>query len=134
MVSNVLKDSLGRFGGASTTDCWPIRRVAGARRNASPAAVAIRKLAGVTVDFENLPDAELPQLAAFLDELRAAMGPGLLLTQTLQDYLPPAWVSRFAEKCDRVILMFYDEHYDKNDPGPVADAAGTPRWWTASSP
>ncbi len=120
LVSNALKDSLGRFGWASTTRLLASPEFR--RRAAERLAVAVqsRKLAGVTVDFENLPDAELPQLAAFLDELRAAMGPGLLLTQTLQDYLPPAWVSRFAEKCDRVILMFYDEHYDKNDPGPVA--------------
>jgi len=58
----------------------------------------------VTVDFENIPDELLPQLGMFLDDLRAAM-PGKILTQAIQDYLPPTWIRRYADKCDRLILM-----------------------------
>ena len=120
MVSNVQENTAGRFGGAGTT--WllthpDIRRVA-AQRLANQ--VSAMHLAGVTVDFESVPDELLPQLAQFLDELRAALGPGVVLTQAIQDYLPPEWVRRFAATCDWVILMLYDEHYQASDPGPIA--------------
>lgn len=120
MVSNVLENTAGRFGGANTlrllSDSVARRRAA--LRLAHQ--VDSLHLAGVTVDFESVPDASLPLLEAFLDDLRSAMGPGKLLTQAIQDYLPPAWVKRFADTCDRLILMFYDEHYQKDDPGPIA--------------
>ncbi|MGH7594408.1 MAG: glycosyltransferase, partial [Gemmatimonadales bacterium] len=126
MVSNVLENSAGRFGGVNTvrllSDSVARRRAAFRLAH----QVDSLHLAGVTVDFESVPDDLLPQLEAFLGELRAAMGPGKLLTQAVQDYLPPVWVKRFADKCDRLILMFYDEHYQKDDPGPIAGRG----WYT----
>jgi cellulose synthase/poly-beta-1,6-N-acetylglucosamine synthase-like glycosyltransferase/peptidoglycan/xylan/chitin deacetylase (PgdA/CDA1 family)/spore germination protein YaaH len=120
MVSNVMENTNGRFGGANAERLIanPVARRRAAERLAQ--AVHERHLAGVTVDFESVSDEFLPQLELFLDDLRRAMGPGMLLTQAIQDYLPPAFVKRFAAKCDRLILMFYDQHYQKDDPGPVA--------------
>jgi cellulose synthase/poly-beta-1,6-N-acetylglucosamine synthase-like glycosyltransferase/peptidoglycan/xylan/chitin deacetylase (PgdA/CDA1 family)/spore germination protein YaaH len=119
MVSNVIERSGGQFGGKVTerflTDSLARRRAA--HRLAQ--RVDSLHLAGVTVDFENIPDELLPQLGMFLDDLRAAM-PGKILTQAIQDYLPPAWIRRYADKCDRLILMLYDEHYQRQDPGPIA--------------
>ncbi|MGH7581871.1 MAG: polysaccharide deacetylase family protein, partial [Gemmatimonadales bacterium] len=126
MVSNVQENTAGRFGGANTARLLThpeLRRAVAARLAAK---VASMHLAGVTVDFENVPDALLPQLSQFLDELRAALAPGMLLTQAIQDYLPPEWVHRFAVQCDRVILMIYDEHYAAPDPGPIAGRG----WYT----
>lgn len=126
MVSNILEGSQGRFGGVPTARLLtnPTMRRLAAERLA--VAVQNRGLAGVTVDFENIPDELLPQLGLFLDELRAAMPPGSLLTQAIQDYLPPEWIKTYADKCDRLILMLYDEHYQKSDPGPVAGRG----WYT----
>jgi cellulose synthase/poly-beta-1,6-N-acetylglucosamine synthase-like glycosyltransferase/peptidoglycan/xylan/chitin deacetylase (PgdA/CDA1 family)/spore germination protein YaaH len=120
MVSNVVAGSAGRFGGINSQRL--LANPAIRRRAAQRLAREVHDfgLAGVTVDFEDIPDSSLPELSAFLDDLRAALGTGPLLTQTIQDYLPPEWARRFASKCDRVILMLYDEHYDKDDPGPIA--------------
>jgi cellulose synthase/poly-beta-1,6-N-acetylglucosamine synthase-like glycosyltransferase/peptidoglycan/xylan/chitin deacetylase (PgdA/CDA1 family)/spore germination protein YaaH len=126
MVSNVLENTAGRFGGVNTLRLLsdPVVRHRAAQRLAHQ--IDSLHLAGVTVDFESVPDESLPLLESFLGELRSAMGPGKLLTQAIQDYLPPAWVKRFADKCDRLILMFYDEHYQKDDPGPVSGSG----WYT----
>ena len=126
MVSNVREDSSGRFGGLPTARL--LTNPAARRLAAERLAVAVqdRGLAGVTVDLENIPDELLPQLGLFLDELRVAMPPGSLLTQAIQDYLPPEWIKKYADKCDRLILMLYDQHYQKSDPGPVAGRG----WYT----
>ncbi|MGH7523933.1 MAG: glycosyltransferase [Gemmatimonadales bacterium] len=126
MVSNVLENTAGRFGGVNTQRL--LADTAARRRAARRLAERVDSLdlAGVTVDFESIPDASLPLLASFIDELRQALGPGKLVTQAIQDYLPPEWVKRFADRCDRLILMFYDEHYQKDDPGPVSGRG----WYT----
>ncbi len=48
------------------------------------------------------------------------------LTQAIQDYLPPERIRQYADKCDKLILMLYDEHYQQKDPGPVAGRG----WYT----
>ena len=130
MVSNVQQQTAGRFGGAPTVRFLkdPVARARAARRLA--ARVDSMHLAGITVDFESIETPELEALLGqFLDELRAALNavhPGLLLTQAIQDYLPPDRIREYADKCDKLILMLYDEHYQKGSPGPVA-ARG---WYT----
>ncbi|HEY4321597.1 MAG TPA: glycosyltransferase [Gemmatimonadales bacterium] len=126
MVSNVLKDSSGHFGGAATERflASPRLRRQGAERIAD--RVDSLGLAGVTVDFESVPDSLYASLGGFLDDLRAALGPKRLITQAIQDYLPPEWVKLYAQKCDRLILMLYDEHYQLSDPGPVSGRG----WYT----
>lgn len=120
MVSNVIEGTQGRFGGVNTRrllDDPAIRR-----RAAERIAREVRDsgFAGVTVDFESVADADYPRVADLLDDLRRALGPGPLLTQAIQDYLPPKWVRIYADKCDKLILMVYDEHYQARDPGPVS--------------
>jgi cellulose synthase/poly-beta-1,6-N-acetylglucosamine synthase-like glycosyltransferase/peptidoglycan/xylan/chitin deacetylase (PgdA/CDA1 family)/spore germination protein YaaH len=126
MVSNVQENTNGRFGGKGSIR---FLRNAALRQHAAhrlAQRVDSLNLAGITVDFESIDDPELPFLGMFLDDLRAALGPGKLLTQATQDYLPPEWVKRFGDKCDRLILMLYDEHYSKDDPGPIAGRG----WYT----
>ena len=120
MVSNVQEGTEGRFGGINSHRL--LSDPATRRRAAQRIAREVRDsgFAGVTVDFESVPDVEYARLADFLDDLRAALGPGPLITQAIQDYLPPDWVRTYADKCDKLILMVYDQHYQKDDPGPVA--------------
>ncbi|HEY4100730.1 MAG TPA: glycosyltransferase [Gemmatimonadales bacterium] len=126
MLSNVQENTKGRFGGATTTR---LLMDSTARRRA---AIRIAQhvdsldLAGVTIDFESIPDEQLPYLDAFLGDLRAALGPGKLITQAIQDYLPMDWVRRFSDRCNKLILMLYDEHYSQSDPGPVSGRG----WYT----
>ncbi len=126
MVTNVEEGTDGRFGGINSHRL--LVNPAIRRRAAQQLAREVRDsgFAGVTVDFESVPDSEYARVADFLDELRAALGPNLLLTQAIQVYLPPKWVRIYADKCDKLILMVYDQHYQKDDPGPIASR----EWFT----
>ena len=129
MLTNVTQ-GVGEFGGRS----GPHLLADSARRDraAHQAASAVSRLglAGITLDFESMPDASLPDVEHFLGDLRRALGPGPLLTMAIEPSMDLGWVRRFTAKCDRVILMLYDEHYGKgpgSEPGPVASRA-----WYAS--
>ena len=88
-------------------------------------------LAGVTIDFEEIPDALHPAVLGFLVELRRALdsvppAPGagrLLLTQAVSTDLSPSLLAKYAAVNDRLLLMLYDEHYGSGNPGPVASQA-----------
>ena len=116
MVTNVEDGTDGRFGGIYSHRL--LVNPAIRRRAAQRLAREVREsgFAGVTVVFESVPDSEYrARVADFLDELRAALGPKLLLTQAIQVYLPLKWVRTYADKCDKLILMVYDQHYQKDD-------------------
>lgn len=119
MVSNV-REGAGRFDprDASRLLADSLRRVAAARS----VAATVRRfgLAGATIDFESLADADLPNVERFLREVRAALGPGLLLTHAIGSDVAVSWVARFAAVTDREILMLYDEHYGTGEAGPIA--------------
>ena len=87
-------------------------------------AVTTYDLAGLTIDFEQLPQSLHPELLAFLRQLRARLRPtGRLLTQTIpgDDASWPA--EQYAAVNDRVFVMLYDEHDPSDDPGPIASQA-----------
>ncbi len=78
-------------------------------------------LAGVTIDFEQIPARMHPKILAFLGELRAALAPsGRLLTQCLpvDDATWP--IAEYARLNDRVFVMLYDENDASDEPGPIA--------------
>ena len=94
------------------------------RRKAIADLVAILdeyNLAGVTIDFEQVPQADHPRLLEFLRELHAALKRGgRLLTQALpadDDSWP---LAAYAAVNDRLFLMLYDENDPSDDPGPIA--------------
>ncbi|MEP6590839.1 MAG: glycosyltransferase [Gemmatimonadota bacterium] len=125
MLSSVTQ-GVGEFGGTNAPRLLAdsLRRLRAARQ----AANAVRRLglAGVTLDFESLPDRSLPDVERFLVELRHELGPGPLVTMAIEPSLALSWVRRFTAQCDRVILMLYDEHYGKGagaEAGPVASRA-----------
>lgn len=87
-------------------------------------AVQKYRLAGVTLDFEEVPPASVNDLVTFQRELRRGLGArGLLLTQTIGVNTDPRDITRFAAVNDYLFLMLYDEHYGKGTPGPVASQA-----------
>ena len=88
--------------------------------------VRVWGLAGVALDFEEIPETLHPQVRAFLTELRSALnavqgtGPPLVVSMSLAADISPSLLAQYAALNDRVFLMLYDEHYGKGDPGPVA--------------
>ena len=88
--------------------------------------VARYGLAGVTIDFEDVPPGLADAEVEFAREMRAALAPrGGKLTQAVPvsattdaDYL-----RRIASVNDYVIPMIFDEHYQGGDPGPIASQA-----------
>jgi peptidoglycan/xylan/chitin deacetylase (PgdA/CDA1 family)/spore germination protein YaaH/glycosyltransferase involved in cell wall biosynthesis len=86
--------------------------------------VMARDLAGVTVDFEELPASLHPTLLAFLRQLKTALK-GRLLTQAVPGDDPKWPLEAYAQVDDKIFLMDYDEHDPSDDPGPVASQ----RWF-----
>ena len=82
------------------------------------------KLAGVNIDFEQVPVADRDALTAFIRDLHHALKPaGLLLTQDLPTDDPniAAYdMPTLTKLNDYVIPMVYDEHFAAGAPGPVA--------------
>jgi cellulose synthase/poly-beta-1,6-N-acetylglucosamine synthase-like glycosyltransferase/spore germination protein YaaH/peptidoglycan/xylan/chitin deacetylase (PgdA/CDA1 family) len=77
--------------------------------------------AGISVDFENIPDSSQADLVTFMMELYTRFHPlGLEVSQSV-----PADDSNYnyvslAKYNDYLILMVYDQHWDGSTPGPVA--------------
>ena len=78
-------------------------------------------LAGVTLDFEQVPARLQPRLLAFVRDLRRRLSAdGRLLTLAIPAGDPSWPVAQYAALVDRVFLMLYDENDGTGDPGPVA--------------
>ena len=81
-------------------------------------------LAGVTIDFENVPRAEHPALLRFIRALQTRLASDhRLVTQAIPGDDPEWPVERYAALDDYVFLMLYDEHDPSDDPGPIASQA-----------
>jgi cellulose synthase/poly-beta-1,6-N-acetylglucosamine synthase-like glycosyltransferase/peptidoglycan/xylan/chitin deacetylase (PgdA/CDA1 family)/spore germination protein YaaH len=78
-------------------------------------------LAGLMLDFENFTPETFKYYSAFIKlagEEFHAKGLRLDVTALLSD---PAFNCRkIAPHCDAIVLMAYDEHFSKGDPGPIA--------------
>ncbi|GAC1655766.1 MAG: glycosyltransferase [Gemmatimonadaceae bacterium] len=80
-------------------------------------------LAGVTVDFEDVPEDLLPAQLEFVRALRAVLAPaGRLVTQAIPASASsdPTYLRKLAQANDKLFAMIFDEHYSASDPGPVA--------------
>ncbi len=87
-------------------------------------------LAGITIDFEEVPDDLLDPMFAFMGILRAGLTPGgRLLTSAVAAGTDEALARRYAAADDYLFLMLYDEHYGNGDPGPVASQS----WYIAKA-
>lgn len=86
--------------------------------------VVARDLAGVTVDFEEIPGWLHPMLLTFLRQLKTSLK-GRLVTQAVPGDDPSWPLEAYAQVDDKIFLMDYDEHDPSDDPGPVASQ----RWF-----
>jgi cellulose synthase/poly-beta-1,6-N-acetylglucosamine synthase-like glycosyltransferase/peptidoglycan/xylan/chitin deacetylase (PgdA/CDA1 family) len=77
--------------------------------------------AGISIDFENIPEADQEKFAAFIEETCAAFHAAhLKVSVSLPSDNLSFNYSRISSAVDYVILMMYDEHTSKNAPGPVS--------------
>ncbi len=84
-------------------------------------AVTTYGLAGVTIDFENIPAGLEDDFFRFTEEVRGAMRQlNKLTTQAISPFESDEFVRRAGRENDHVIMMLYDEHAGPKDPGPVA--------------
>jgi cellulose synthase/poly-beta-1,6-N-acetylglucosamine synthase-like glycosyltransferase/peptidoglycan/xylan/chitin deacetylase (PgdA/CDA1 family) len=80
-----------------------------------------RKLQGVVVDFEAMPESAYPDLGAFLRELRQAFAPHGWTVAVAAPFANDKWpFAAFAADCDYTMLMAYDEHASSGAPGSIA--------------
>ena len=78
-------------------------------------------LAGVTIDFEEVPADLTPRVVDFTRALRAVLAPrGRHITQAVSFNDTDEQLAAYAGANDHLFLMLYDEHYGRGDPGPVA--------------
>lgn len=83
--------------------------------------VATYGLAGVTIDFEEVPAGLERGVIRFVHDLGLVMHRrGAIVTQALAVGGDPDELRGYAAVNDRVFLMLYDEHYGTGDPGPIA--------------
>lgn len=86
--------------------------------------VADQRGSGVVFDFEELPDAALPDYIQFLKEARARFSAKQRSVALAVPIDNPAWNLRaFADAADFLFLMNYDEHAPGMKPGPIASQA-----------
>ena len=79
------------------------------------------KFGGISVDFEDPPDAAQPNLLTFMQELHSAFTSRHLLVTQNVPFNDEAWdYKRYAENSDYLILMAYDQHWANSDAGPIA--------------
>ena len=78
--------------------------------------------AGLTIDFEGLPDSSLASFHAFLRTRPRLHAVNLLLSITVQAEQAEIQFAKIAEFCDRVIVMAFDEHWLNSPAGPLARA------------
>ena len=85
------------------------------------AFIAANRFQGVTIDFEEVPEAAQKDLKVFLSELNDAFDPhgwGIALSVPFDD---PDWdYAGYADIVDFELLMAYDQHWAGKDPGSIA--------------
>jgi len=81
-------------------------------------------LAGISIDFEDAPPDSQQGLQAFMQELYARFHPfGLEVALSIPLANAAFDGPTYAQSCDYLILVAYDEHWISGKPGPVASQA-----------
>lgn len=77
---------------------------------------------GVNIDFEELPEGSSKKFAAFQKALyKAFKEKNLLVTTDVPPGNDDYSYRELADCNDYIVLMAYDQHFDKSAPGPVSD-------------
>lgn len=80
------------------------------------------RLQGINIDFEEIPQTAREQLVTFMEALYKSLhSRGLLLTMDIAPRDDSYDLRRLAAWNDYIIVMAYDQHYDKSRPGPICD-------------
>ncbi len=83
--------------------------------------VASNRFPGVSIDFENIPPASMPQFARFIGELSTAFHAANRLISVNVPADDEAFDYRSISKdTDYVIVMAYDQHWPAGTAGPIA--------------
>ncbi len=76
---------------------------------------------GISIDYENIPVANMPDLTTYMGELYAKFHPlGLQVSLSVPPDDPTYDYKALSQNVDYLILMTYDEHWDTGDAGPIA--------------
>jgi cellulose synthase/poly-beta-1,6-N-acetylglucosamine synthase-like glycosyltransferase/spore germination protein YaaH/peptidoglycan/xylan/chitin deacetylase (PgdA/CDA1 family) len=77
--------------------------------------------AGISIDYEDVPPANQPDLTSFMGEIYSAFHPlGLEVSLSVPADDDSYDYKALAQRADYLILMAYDEHWDASTAGPVA--------------
>ncbi|MBX9928797.1 MAG: glycosyltransferase [Gemmatimonadaceae bacterium] len=120
MVTNV--DSGGAtFSGARVARLLADPRAVARFVDASVRLVDSLQLGGIALDLELVPARDAAGVTALLQALRARLEPrGALVAVTVAANTDAAVLRAWGAAADLTIAMLYDEHSDRDDPGPVA--------------
>ncbi|QJR37430.1 AcvB/VirJ family lysyl-phosphatidylglycerol hydrolase [Gemmatimonas groenlandica] len=98
--------------------------------NDAVAFVDTNHLGGIVLDLELVPSRETPAIGALLRALRARLHrTGAVVAVTAAADADATTLRQYGADADVVIAMLYDEHSDRDDPGPVASQP----WFTATA-
>ncbi len=76
---------------------------------------------GISLDFENLPEATVPDYMAFVQELYGDLHPRhLKIYVNVPVSMQDDYLKHLSAYSDGIILMNYDQHEIESDPGPIA--------------
>ena len=118
MIQNAVE---GKWDGPASRDCSrTLRRGRRASTTSSPFLEA-NKFQGLTIDFEEVPPKSQKDLRDFLSELSSAFtahGLAIVLAVPFDDDSWP--YATYAQIADYLLLMGYDQHWDKSAPGSIA--------------
>jgi cellulose synthase/poly-beta-1,6-N-acetylglucosamine synthase-like glycosyltransferase/peptidoglycan/xylan/chitin deacetylase (PgdA/CDA1 family)/spore germination protein YaaH len=77
--------------------------------------------AGVSIDFESIPDESQQQMLQFINDLGIAFHPaGLFVSMNVPANNDSFDYARLSAAVDYLILMVYDQHWAKGLPGPIS--------------
>lgn len=98
--------------------------------NDAVAFVDTSHIGGVVLDLELVPSRETPAVGALLRALRARLHrTGAVVAVTAAADADATTLRQYGADADVVIAMLYDEHSDRDDPGPVASQP----WFTTTA-
>ncbi len=76
---------------------------------------------GLSLDFESLEDASIPDYVHFIGEVYADLhARNLRLYVNVPASAEDAYLKQIAPNTDGIVLMNYDQHETESDPGPIA--------------
>jgi len=111
---------------------WESQRLASMLASPQARANTIKQLleytqahnfAGVSIDFESVPDESQANLNQFMEELGTALHPaGLTISMNIPANNDSFDYRKLSSAVDFLILMVYDQHWAPGKPGPIAGA------------